>query len=708
MKKNRTQKGVLLMIVVFFTFSIHAQVTFHVSPRGNDSNSGTAAQPLASILGARNAIRAYKKEHSAAVSFVVSIADGSYSMNETFVLTPKDRGTLEHPIVYKAEKGAKPIFSGGEKISGFKVNENGIWEVKIPESSRYNWRFQQLYVNAKRATLARTPNTGFLKIERVQETVWEKGTGRTAKKAQQVLMLQNKQLTALEELSGAERELLRFRTYHKWDFTIRHLDEVVVTADSIALVTSGQGMKPWNPIKKGGRLVLENYAAALDTAGEWFLNTEGVLFYKPLAGQTPENTEVIAPVLESLVAVEGDSAQNNFVEYISFEGLAFTHCHYRIPTSGFEPNQAAIAINAAVMLNGARHINFLNCEISFTGQHALWFGEGCSHSSVTHSYLHELGGGGIYLGSKAALEGAGHTQHIKLHNNIIQTGGQEFPPAVGIWVGHSSDNEITNNDIANFYYTGISIGWVWGYAPSLSKRNKVAYNRIHHIGWDLLSDMAAVYTLGASEGTVINNNIIHDIHAYSYGGWGLYTDEGSSGIVMENNLVYNTKTGGFHQHYGKENVIRNNVFAYAKMYQLQCTRVEEHRSFDFTNNIIVFKEGMVLQGAWNTIDIEMDYNMYWNSSATAYDFNGASFKKWQQTGYDAHSFVGNPNFRDAPNFDFRLKNKKAIAKINFTPIDYSKIGVYGSDLWLQKAVLPTQITDDFKKAVAKNMNPAPQ
>jgi len=221
-----------------------------------------------------------------------------------------------------------------------------------------------------------------------------------------------------------------------------------------------------------------------------------------------------------------------------------------------------------------------------------------------------------------------------------------------------------------------------------------------------LSDMAGIYTLGKSEGTIVSDNVIHHIHAYSYGGWGLYTDEGSSGILMENNLVYNTKTGGFHQHYGKGNIIRNNIFAYAKLYQLQCTRVEKHHSFDFTNNIIVFDTGVVLKGPWDKIDISMDYNLYWNTAGSSYDFAGYTFEKWRQTGHDTHSIIENPGFRDAPAFDFSFENDKSIRKIYFKPFDYSKAGVYGNRSWIRKAFLPDSIIKNFDKAVERNMGDA--
>ena len=151
---------------------------------------------------------------------------------------------------------------------------------------------------------------------------------------------------------------------------------------------------------------------------------------------------------------------------------------------------------------------------------------------------------------------------------------------------HTAGNSIAHNRIHHGRYTGISLGWVWGYQRSVCRDNIVEFNHIHDIGQGLLSDMGGICTLGIAPGTVIRNNLIHDVDANQYGGWGIYHDEGSSHMLVENNIVYKTKFGPFNIHFAKEVVVRNNIFALGRLEQLSRGKAEPHKSVFFENNIV--------------------------------------------------------------------------------------------------------------------------
>lgn len=695
--KFKTTVSLIITIVFFSGVNIFAQ-KFYVSPSGNDSKPGTFEKPLETLVGARNRVREFRKQNQSVQSVEIIVKEGTYQMFQPLELNTDDSGSEIAPLVIKADQNAKVILRGGVPVSGFeKINER-LWRTFIPNVAYYDYYFEQLYVNGKRTTRARTPNSGFYFVKNSAETIIEKGDAAIPKLAFQKIAIDSADAGFMDSFSTEDYNDAMIIFYHKWDNTRKHISGYDKQSHSV--FTIGTGMQPWNALDNKSRYYVENFRAALDSPGEWFLDRAGYLYYIPENGQTIENTTFIVPVLKEFINIRGDQGSGKKVRNIRFENISFEVAAYHTPAGGNEAAQAASPVEAVITADYATEIEFRNCEVSHTGTYAFWFRRACNNCIVNHCYLHDLGAGGVKIGETVIRDNpADLTSFITVDNNIIRDCGHVFPCAVGIIIFNASDNKLTHNEIADLRYTGISAGWVWGYAFSPSKRNIIAFNHIHHLGWGELCDMGGVYTLGASEGTSVSNNVIHHVYSFDYGGWGLYTDEGSYGITEENNLVYACKNSGFHQHYGKENIIRNNIFALNIRAELQATRIEDHRSISFTNNIIYFDKGALLSSNWHKFNLLSDYNCYWDIRNTKVTFAGSSFAEWQKSGKDTHSVIADPLFANPSSFDFHFKNQKVAKKIKFIPFEYSNAGVYGSEEWKKLALFSHDLEIKFDKMV---------
>lgn len=118
---------------------------------------------------------------------------------------------------------------------------------------------------------------------------------------------------------------------------------------------------------------------------------------------------------------------------------------------------------------------------------------------------------------------------------------------------------IKNNEIHNLPYSGISVGWMWSPVPTLCCNNAIDGNHIHHI-LQTLSDGGGIYMLGLQPGSKITNNHIHDVqvNAGRAESNGMFLDEGTTDVLIQNNLVYNIAKSPLRFHKATTNLVKEN------------------------------------------------------------------------------------------------------------------------------------------------------
>ncbi len=667
----------------------------YVSPDGSDAWSGTLAAPnadrtdgpLATLQGARDAIRRLKSQRPLEKPMRVLIRGGTYRVSEPVVFAAEDSGTREAPITYAACPGEKPVLSGGVPIAGWKKEAGGpLWTTTVPKVKEGKWYFRQLFVDGRRCTPARIPNGDCFRAAGPGVPYKDHNAARRDPKTKVSLHYQNEDLKPWSNLDDAVAVV-----YHSWT-TSRHRIRALDTKTKLVEFTAPSGW-PMGWWEKNQRYYVEFVREGLDAPGEWYLDrTSGALTYHPRPGEDMTDAEAVAPLPEELLRLEGDPAAGEFAEHLRFEGLSFQHTAWIMPEAATVDGQAAAFLTtAAVYAVGARHCVFKECEIARTGGYGLWLQLGSKDNRVEQCRIHDLGAGGVRIG-EAGLpdEKELQTERNEVYNCFIHNGGNVYHAGVGVWIGRSSHNTVHHNEICDFFYTGVSVGWSWGYAPSSAHHNRIEHNHIHHLGWGQLSDMGGIYCLGISPGTQLRYNRIHDVLSYSYGGWGLYTDEGSTDILLENNVVYRVKDGAFHQHYGRENIVRNNVLALSATYgQIRRSREEGHVSFTLDRNVIYSAGAPMLGGNWSNGNYKLDHNCYWDAGGQTPTFpGGLTLAQWQEKGNDAHSIIADPKFADPKGFDFNLRPDSPALKLGFRPIDTGAIGLVGPAEWVD---LPKQV-----------------
>ncbi len=693
---------------------------FHLSPRGRDSAPGTSSSPWATLAGARDQLRRLRAAGKISGLVTVQVHAGTYEQAKTVVFDPTDSFTH-----YAAAPGAKPVFDGGERLTGWKVGQrNGRteWTLDLPDVAAGRQFFRSLFVNGRRAPRARFPKfspdaQGAKQVLRIGEILEPEKDGlfdgRDTFKPRP-----GDVSPAWTSLPDAEFVLLHFWVEERLPKPALNPRTGWISFGRRSGLCLYEAYVNNHGRRDLARYYIDNLFEALTEPGEWYLSREtGRLYYLPRPGETPANTEIRAPRLHTFVRASGvvfgetgdrtDLHGTRHVRGLAFSGLTFRHADWYSPLAeihmpghpiieghdqpiGGSP-QAAVAVPGTLQFRAARDCAVTDCTIEHVGLHGLEFGPGCRECSAVSNQLHDLGAGGIRAGG-ADLDGLGdrRTGDLRITDNHIHHIGRIFHQGIGVFLAFAANCTVAHNHIHDTCYTGISVGWAWGFRDTVTRNHRIEHNHIHHIGAGVLSDMGGIYTLGIQPDTVLRGNHLHDIWSHDYGGWGVYLDEGSTGILVEHNLVHDTKDAPFNIHYGHENIARNNIFARGQNAMCSVSRNEPgFLAVSFFQNILIGPSKALYRGGYRD-DISRDAlvanaNCLWfqggqvpasrNPETHLKEGNqlDISFAAWRKAGHDQLSIVADPKVTEGRK-TWRVANNSPALKLGFKPWDWSACG----------------------------------
>ncbi|UJR14456.1 hypothetical protein I4U23_001453 [Adineta vaga] len=470
--------------------------------------------------------------------------------------------------------------------------------------------------------------------------------------------------------------------YHSWTTSHHYIDKL--DSNRTILFTNPSDRPIGAAVAQGQRRFhVENMCTALSANTFCFVSATKTVYLATDGSYDPNQSEIITPINEIVMTVAGDDVTNP-VEDIIINNIVIQHSAWNIDRTQQADAQAASFLTyASLYIANATAIIISDIEISHTGSYGVWIKEGTTNINILNSLVTDTGAGGIRIGQMIEPVPT-PTTSIHIISNEISYGGNVFPSGVAVISHRAMDVIIADNSIHHHRYTGISLGWTWSYAPSYTSNILVQGNYIYNTGQHILCDQGGIYTLGIQPGTVIHGNVIKNVFSYAMYMWGIYLDEGTSQVVVSNNVVYNTGWASFFQHYGANNTIINNVFARASLNppphagdpdtdgDIHIALAENHTSLIFQRNIVYD----TFQGS-NHSAYESDQdviaffnnNLYYNPYGTTLLFgrHHTSFSDWQKTGQDNSSLIADPLFMgDVNQCDFfTIQSNSPAAQLGF-------------------------------------------
>ncbi|MBQ9132482.1 MAG: right-handed parallel beta-helix repeat-containing protein [Clostridia bacterium] len=585
--------------------------------------------------------------------------------------------------------GERKKIVGGISLGGWKRDRfHGVdcISAELPKKqSGEPWEFTDLFVNGCRADATRYPKQGILRVRSTGSVPaadvthldhWSFSTDQ--------FQVDPRDLAAVENIQHAT-----VNYYHYW--IDEHSPVASYDQDSGTLRMrytsrfSASGLYEKNH-PSSVFYYLTNVPNTFETKNEWYLDRKkGIVYYIPEdMSIDPGCVTAFIPTLDHLLDISAEDIRIRNLE-LTCTASDYASKYVRDPiTNTFVEGDAFYGSDiqsvcwapGAIRIKNSKRCAITNCYVHGVGVHAIEIKTGCTHIRIENNCICDVSAGGIKIFGGAYGENEELlTCNCLIRENHISHCGKRYEAGCGVFIAHAANNEISDNEIHDTGYTGISVGWVWGYANSSTYGNVIRGNHLYRIGRGELSDLGGIYLLGKQHGTYVSENRIHDVKSKIYGGWGIYLDEGSSYVTVESNVVYHTQDEAFHIHYGSHNTVRNNIFYTVGR---PCLRTSKN---DLYGEIVCEQNVFITQGApiyHETTGVHTEgfrRNLLWDTSRQ----NPVLFVNRLNQGFDLEAFqrsfhqecgsiVADPMIKDIDRFDFTLSKSSPAFSMGFTNI----------------------------------------
>ncbi|MGF7177602.1 carbohydrate-binding domain-containing protein [Azospirillum doebereinerae] len=606
------------------------QPAFYVATNGKDSWSGKLAAPnadgtdgpFATLEAARNAMRA---DSSIDTTY---IREGTYHLTKTLELTALDKGNG-----FQNYPGEKPVLSGGEKVTGFTSEGNGIYSAKLSTASGLD-----LIVGGVRQHLAEKYAYDSADVT----SGWHFADAAAAGPSGSQIRFHSGEVTAADIQSGT---LIQVMDAERLGDTLTSIASFNAATRTLVL-KNGASL----PFAEGTTYKLLNNASYVDQVGEFaWRPSDGKLVYKA-ADASFAASGVEIPRLATLIKLNGASD-------VTLDGLKFMNT----TTDG----------NALELVRSSgNHISdnsFVNVGT------AIKLGSASSNNQIAHNTLNHLADSGIEMDGRS-------NANILYANTISNIG--EVRKAVSGIIGTGVDNNvISNNDIDHSARYGISLKDYGGTTNTANHDNVIQYNRISYTGLET-ADGGAIEILGRSStdsGLIIQGNRIEhasglatsnaDQWIYGQKGFGIYLDDMAGGVTVRDNFIKDADWASIQIHGGDNNTVTNN-FAVIASNKEDFIRVEwqpVHGAVGMPyNNTIT---GNVVQG---TLPLD-DYIELLTANDPVIDRNLV----YNVPTYGDHDVTGKPMFNNPYYGDYSLQASSPAFAMGIHDLAWAKMGVVG-------------------------------